>query len=79
MNLKNLVDTSGNFYLRSCIHKTIINVYENGTEAAAATGIISSLPMGPPPTLYVDQSFFYMIIDRKHDFIHYMGILYDPI
>lgn len=38
-NFTNIV-TNGNLYVKTFMHKTYADVNENGTEAAAATGII---------------------------------------
>lgn len=68
---------TGNFDLsiQSVVHKAFINVDENGTEAAAATGIsmgTTGLPSSPI-IVNVDQPFIFMIRDRQTGLILFMG------
>jgi serpin B len=61
-------------------HKTVIDVTEEGTEAAAATAVEFALRSAPPPTtsVTIDRSFFYLIADRATGTILFMGRLSDP-
>ena len=66
-NLKKLFSDSNlskNIYIEDILHKTYINVDEEGTEAAGATAvIISKRAMGIE--MRVNHSFLYMIKDKR--------------
>ena len=59
------------------IHKTYIDVNEEGTEAAAATAVImkatSSLITNDPVVIKIDKPFIYVIKDKVNDEILFMG------
>eukprot|EP00794_Sanderia_malayensis_P011124 gene11124-12295_t len=64
-------------YVSAAVHKAFISVDEEGTEAAAATGIniaLSSLPF----QFKVDKPFLYIIRHRKTGTILFMGRIVDP-
>ncbi|HEY8531069.1 MAG TPA: serpin family protein, partial [Limnochorda sp.] len=68
-------------YLSQVIHQSFIEVHEEGTEAAAATGIgmrITSLPANPPPVFRVDRPFIFLIRDGSTGTILFMGRVADP-
>jgi serine protease inhibitor len=62
------------------IHKAYIDVYEEGTEAAAATGIIvGTTSLGPPPIVFrADHPFVFLIRDTRSGSILFLGTLYNP-
>ncbi len=65
-----------NIYISDVIHKTFINVDENGTEAAAATGIVidvTSIPTEEPIVFKADKPFTYFIRDNANGEILFMG------
>jgi serine protease inhibitor len=69
-------ETSENIFITDVIHKTFINVDENGTEAAAATGVsfdITSMPTEPPVVFKADRPFTYFIRDDVDGEILFMG------
>jgi|GEM_PF-281105 len=76
-DLKNmLTDTPTNIFITDVIHKTFINVDENGTEAAAVTGVGaggSGIPKDPPIEFTADKPFTYMIRDDANGEILFMG------
>ena len=59
------------------IHKTYIDVNEEGTEAAAATAVLmkatSSLITNEPVVIKIDKPFVYVIKDNINDEILFMG------
>lgn len=62
-------------------HKTLIEVNEQGTEAAAATSVgvtATSLPIDPPFQMVCDRPFFYAIHDTQTGSILFMGTVVDP-
>lgn len=58
------------------LHKTFVEVNEEGTEAAAATAVVEET--GMPPSFVVDRPFFCMIRDDKTGLILFMGYIFDP-
>ena len=57
-------------------HKTVVEVNEAGTEAAASTGIeisVTSAPIHPPFSMIVDRPFFCAIADDKTQTILFLG------
>ncbi|HSY43251.1 MAG TPA: serpin family protein [Candidatus Acidoferrum sp.] len=63
--------------------KTFVEVKEEGTEAAAVTGIMmsdSAMPMPPPQRfeMTVDRPFLFLIEDNQTGTILFMGLIYDP-
>ena len=64
-------------HVNAAVHKAYVNVDEEGTEAAAATGIgitLTSLPF----QFKVDKPFFFMIKHKKSGVILFMGRVMDP-
>ncbi len=62
-------------------HKTVIEVNEQGTEAAGSTGIsigVTSAPIDPPFQMVVDRPFFYAIQDNQTGSILFMGTVVNP-
>ncbi|XP_067134364.1 iripin-2-like [Centruroides vittatus] len=64
-------------YISSVLHKAVIEVNEEGSEAAAATGIIfllkSSFPIERIPKFHADHPFLFFIRDRRTDMILFAG------
>ncbi len=63
--------------------KSFVEVKEEGTEAAAVTGIMmsdSAMPMPPPQRfeMTVDRPFLFLIEDNQTGTILFMGLIYDP-
>ena len=68
-------------YISEALHKTFIDVNEEGTEAAAVTSIAltpSSAPMEPPFRMVVDRPFFMAIRDNATGAILFMGSIVEP-
>ncbi|KAF4533489.1 hypothetical protein B566_EDAN000974 [Ephemera danica] len=65
------------------LQKAFIEVSEEGTEAAAATGVFiraRMLPMDPPPVVQIDRSFFFFLLQRKPALtVLFNGRLHNPL
>lgn len=76
-DLSNLADGA---YIRDVFHKTFVQVNEEGTEAAGATGIDIE-PTSMPVDVFrmrMDRPFFWAIRDDKTGTILFLGKLADP-
>ncbi len=62
------------------VHKAFVEVNEEGTEAAAATGIIMrTTSIGPPPfTFQTDHPFIFLIRENQSGKILFMGRIENP-
>ena len=69
-------------FISAVFHKAFVEVNEEGTEAAAATGdlALGALPFKPPPVpvFRADQPFLFTILDRKSGAILFLGRVADP-
>ena len=75
--------TTENLYIGLVIHKAYIDVYEEGTEAAAATGVAmqaTSAVMEPPQAkiFNADHPFIFAIVHNDTGSILFMGKVNDP-
>ncbi len=71
------------FFLGEVIHKTRLEVDEEGTVAAAATVVMETLSAGRPPrvnrrTLVFDRPFAVLLRDRMTGTIIFVGVVYEP-
>jgi serpin B len=69
-------------YISAVIHKAYIDVNEEGTEAAAATGVVISRALAvrpqPPIVFRADHPFVFLIRDNRSGSILFMGRVADP-
>lgn len=69
-------------YINKAVHQTFIDVDENGTEAAAATGISFNLTAvreeKEPYQFIADRPFLFLILDKKTESILFMGRFMQP-
>lgn len=68
-------------FISRVIHKTFVEVTEQGTEAAAATGTemsITSAPLEEPFVFKADRPFLYAIRDTQTGMILFAGMMYSP-
>lgn len=67
-------------YLSAVIHKAYVDVNEEGTEAAAATGIgMRTLSLGPPPAIFrADHPFVFLIRYNSSGSILFLGRMAQP-
>ena len=66
-----------NLYIGEVLHKAVVEVNEEGTEAAAVTSVgirATSLP----PQFIVDRPFFFAIRDNETKTVLFMGTVVDP-
>ncbi len=69
-------------WIQKVTQKTFVKVNEEGTEAAAVTGVgvglgITSVPP-PPPEFIADRPFFFAIRDNDTKTVLFMGTVVDP-
>lgn len=66
-------------FLSKAVHKSCIEVNEEGSEAAAASGMIAISRMAVLyPQVIVDHPFLYLIRNRKSGIILFMGRVMNP-
>ncbi|MDG1894358.1 MAG: serpin family protein [Fuerstiella sp.] len=86
----NAADFSGmtggrDLFISEVIHKAFVDVNEEGTEAAAATGIIMQPTSAPfeeakePPVFRADHPFVFMIRDNRNGAIMFLGRITTPL
>ncbi len=74
------MDGQKDLLIQGVLHKAYIAVDEQGTEAAAATGVVVgtlAMPAGSV-TVHVDHPFLFLITDRSSGTILFMGKVVDP-
>ena len=64
-------------YISDVLHKAFVDVNEEGTEAAAATGVMMrslaiAVPV-PPPVFRADHPFLFLIQENRTGSILFMG------
>ena len=66
--------------ISDAFHKAFVSVDEEGTEAAAATGVVVILESArpTPKKVMVDRPFIFLIRDRATDAILFVGRVEDP-
>ena len=70
-----------NLYIGEVVHKTFVEVNEEGTEAAAVTsvGVVATSAVAPLPIPFiVDRPFFFAIRDNQTKTVLFMGTVVDP-
>merc|ERR1711892_1211051 len=77
-NLKGISDDAGNA-VGDIIHKTKIEVSEEGSEAAAATTVIFTKVFKPKPKISIDSPFLFFIFDTKNNIPIFIGKITDPL
>lgn len=70
------ISPTSHLAIRDVLHKATIEVNEEGTEAAGATGIILWKML--PISLVADRPFFFAIRDSLTGFVLFVGILNKP-
>jgi len=68
---------SPGLYIREVVHKTVVEVNEEGTEAAAATSV-GIRATSASPAFIVDRPFFFAIRDNNTKTVLFMGIVVNP-
>ena len=69
-----------NLYIGEVLHKTFVEVNEEGTEAAAVTsvGVVATSVPPPPIPFTIDRPFFLAIRDNQTKTVLFMGVVVDP-
>ena len=63
--------------IQDALHKAFVSVNEEGTEAAAATGVIVG-PTSAPPQFVADHPFIFLIRDNVTGSVLFLGRVVDP-
>jgi len=75
------MDGGDELYISAVVHKAFVEVNEEGTEAAAATGVAlagRAMPVQRPPVFRADRPFVFLIRDTRSGSILFMGRVTDP-
>jgi len=76
------MDGTRKLKIQNVIHQSFVEVDEKGTEAAAATAVIVGIKASPYEEKYVvfkaDRPFLFILYDKTHDLILFMGRLSNP-
>jgi len=74
------IDGTRDLLISSVFHKAFIDVHEEGTEAAAATGVMVGITSMPPPSkvFRADHPFLFIIREKATGSILFMGRLTEP-
>jgi serpin B len=73
------ISAVGHLYVSEVVHKAFVEVDEQGTEAAAATGVtMRALIYRPHPIFNADQPFLFLIRDVKDQTVLFIGRLEKP-
>lgn len=75
-NFSGMTGGSGGVHIKDVMHKAVIEVAEEGTEAAAATAV-HMLASGPPP-FRVNRPFAFYIVEGTTNAILFQGRIVDP-
>ncbi len=68
------IDREGGLQISAVVHKAVVEVNEEGTEAAAATAVVVSLGMvGEVKEFVADHPFVFVIVDKETKTILFMG------
>jgi serpin B len=65
-------------HIQAVIHKTFVDVNEEGTEAAAVT-VVSDGSLGGPPKFLADHPFLFLIRDNRSESILFLGRVCNPL
>jgi serpin B len=69
---------AGPLLISKVIHKTFVEVNEEGTEAAAATAVVMERGIPDRFSMIVDRPFFCALCDRETGVLLFMGFVLDP-
>ncbi len=74
------IDGTKNLYIQAVVHKAFVEVNEEGTEAAAATGVVVGITsVGPQiPVFRADHPFIFIIQEKSTGNILFIGRVVEP-
>jgi serpin B len=72
------ITTASQLFISDAIHKAYIGVNEQGTEAAAATGIILAGSIPTPMTMNVNRPFIFIIRENSSGTVLFIGRVLKP-
>lgn len=74
------ISSEEDLLISAAFHKAFIEVNEEGTEAAAATGIgVGTTSIGPEPVIFqADRPFVYFIVEKDSQTILFAGLMNKP-
>ncbi len=74
------IDGTKNLYIRSVVHQAYVDVNEEGTEAAGATGVVVGITsVGPRiPVFRADHPFIFLIQEKNTGNILFIGKVVEP-
>jgi serpin B len=74
------MDGTKALFIQNVVHQAFVEVNEEGTEAAAATGVVMGITSARPitPVFRADHPFIFMIINNSTGNILFMGRVSDP-
>jgi len=70
------MDGTRDLFITGVFHKAFVEVNEEGTEAAAATGVVAG--GGVTPRFQADHPFIFLVIEKDHGTILFMGRVVNP-
>jgi serpin B len=78
-DLSGIAGDAGELYVSDVFHSTFVAVDEQGTEAAAATAIVTSDDSAPSPAdFFLDRPFIFMVYDEPTEQVLFAGRVTDP-
>jgi serpin B len=74
------MSTAERLKVKDVVHKTFVDIDENGTEAAAATAVVGVTTSLPPPPIEVniDRPFIMAIVDHQTKALVFLGRILEP-
>ena len=72
------MDGTRNLFIDLVLHQAMVEVNEEGTEAAAATGVTMRLSAAHPHIFRADHPFLFLIRDNSSGSVLFMGRVVDP-
>jgi serpin B len=74
------INGKDDLYITAVVHKAFVDVNEEGTEAAAATGVVIGVKSLPPPKpeFRADHPFIFLIRDTRNDSVLFLGRFVEP-
>jgi serpin B len=76
------ISTQEPLYISAVLHKAFVDVNEEGTEAAAATGVVmaarAAMIPREPPLFRADHPFVFLIVDNRTKSILFLGRVINP-